>query len=79
MRRLVLLLVALLVVAAAGWWYGEWRLSAPFKGYEGEEQFVEIAPGDGPATIGRKLVEAGVSATRGRSGRRCGAPGRRAG
>ncbi|HSK09277.1 MAG TPA: endolytic transglycosylase MltG [Vicinamibacterales bacterium] len=60
MRRLVLLLVALLVVAAAGWWYAEWRLSAPFKGYEGEEQFVEIAPGDGPATIGRKLAEAGV-------------------
>ena len=32
----------------------------PYKGYAGQEQFVEIPPGAGPASIGRRLVEAGV-------------------
>jgi UPF0755 protein len=32
----------------------------PYKGYAGNEQFVEIPAGAGPASIGRRLVEAGV-------------------
>jgi UPF0755 protein len=32
----------------------------PYKGYLGDEQFVEIPPGAGPASIGRRLVDAGV-------------------
>jgi len=32
----------------------------PYKGYSGNEQFVEIPAGAGPASIGRRLVEAGV-------------------
>ncbi len=32
----------------------------PYKGYSGTEQFVEIPPGAGPASIGRRLVEAGI-------------------
>jgi UPF0755 protein len=32
----------------------------PYKGYAGDEQFVDIPPGTGPASIGRRLVEAGV-------------------
>ena len=35
-------------------------LAQPYKGYDGPEQFVEIAPGDGSRCIARKLVEAGV-------------------
>jgi UPF0755 protein len=36
------------------------RLSRPFQGYAGDEQFVEILPGEGPAAIAGKLVVAGV-------------------
>jgi UPF0755 protein len=36
------------------------RLSRPFQGYAGEEQFVEILPGEGPAMIAEQLVAAGV-------------------
>jgi UPF0755 protein len=32
----------------------------PYKGYSGNEQFVEIPAGAGPASIGRRLVAAGV-------------------
>jgi UPF0755 protein len=32
----------------------------PYKGYAGSEIFVEIPPGAGPASIGRRLVDAGV-------------------
>lgn len=32
----------------------------PYKGYAESEQFVDIPPGAGPASIGRRLVEAGV-------------------
>jgi UPF0755 protein len=32
----------------------------PYKGYTQSEQFVDIPPGAGPASIGRRLVEAGV-------------------
>jgi UPF0755 protein len=32
----------------------------PYKGYAGNEQFVEIPAGAGPSSIGRRLVEAGV-------------------
>ena len=56
MRRFVLLVIVAGAIAAGGWWY----LSQPFKGYEADEQFVEILPGDGQRVIARKLVEAGV-------------------
>jgi len=32
----------------------------PYKGYAGEEQFVDIPPGSGPGAIGRRLADAGV-------------------
>jgi len=34
--------------------------ASPFKGYEGPEQFVDIPQGSGPASIGRRLSDAGV-------------------
>lgn len=64
MRRFLLtVLVLLLVVAiAAGVFaaviYG--RLNDPYKGYDGQEQFVELPQGSSVAEIGRKLVAAGV-------------------
>lgn len=36
------------------------RLHEPYKGFAGEEQFVEIPPGTPVQAIGRRLVEAGV-------------------
>jgi UPF0755 protein len=58
----VVLLVA--AVAVAGPYLAVRRLSAPFKGYDGAEQFVDVLPGDGPGTIARKLVGAGVVSDR---------------
>jgi UPF0755 protein len=60
-KRIVgLLLFAMVVALAAG---GAWivvGVSRPYQGYAGEEQFVEIPPGAGRASIGRRLVDAGV-------------------
>ena len=59
-RILVLLLVVVLVLAgllATRIVLAEIR---PYKGYAGMEQFVEIPRGSGPASIGRRLVDAGI-------------------
>jgi UPF0755 protein len=61
MRRAVVTFVLLGVVAAAFSGMAVWgRLHDPYKGYEGAEQFVVIAPGTGTAAIRRVLVDAGV-------------------
>jgi UPF0755 protein len=60
-RRIVGALAILIIVgilAAAGWIY--FTVGRPYKGYDGPEQFVEIAPGSGPASMGRVLADAGV-------------------
>ena len=60
MKRAVLVLASVIVLAAAG---GAWLLigsERPFKGYAGVEQFVDIPPGVGPSSIGRRLAESGV-------------------
>jgi len=60
MRRLILVVVALAALAAAvaGFYYA--RLDEKYQGFEGSEQFVEIAPGSGSRAIGRALADAGV-------------------
>lgn len=64
MRKLLLTLVVIVVVFGVGFaivgsvvWG---RLHEPFKGYAGDEQFVEIPAGAGTNEIGRLLVEAKV-------------------
>jgi len=62
--RAVVLLAAALASAAgvsAGWWMWQ-RLHAPYRGFEGNELFVEIPQGTSTAGIGRRLEEAGVVA-----------------
>lgn len=54
---LVIIVLAILGAIAARIVIAEVR---PYKGYSGNEQFVEIPAGAGPASIGRRLVEAGV-------------------
>ena len=41
-------------------WTASQRLAAPFKGYAGSEQFVEVASGSTSQAIGRRLVGAGI-------------------
>lgn len=64
MRRLLTwLAVLVLVTAGARWglvWWLDRQAASPFRGYDGEARFVQIDPGSGVATIGRRLVEAGV-------------------
>jgi UPF0755 protein len=60
MKRLAALVLLLLVAAAAGaaWFYT--RVRAPYRGWSGTEQFVEIPQGAGSRTIGDRLVAGGV-------------------
>ena len=54
MRRLILLCV--LAAMAAGTWAARQqyvRLTSPYKGFSGEEQFVEVPSGLGTRPIGR--------------------------
>ena len=59
----VTVLITLVVLGAAGGLVGFhlWdRIHEPYKGYAGEEQFVDIPPGVSSNAIGRRLVDAGV-------------------
>ena len=64
MRRIIrLLLIVLLCVALAGAW-AVWQINAwsrePFRGFAGDELFVDITAGSSPQSIGRLLANAGV-------------------
>jgi len=61
MWRVIILIV--LAACAAGAWLAQRqyvRLQAPYVGYVGAEQFVDVPSGLGPQAIGRLLVRAGV-------------------
>jgi UPF0755 protein len=64
MRRLLVLVFVVLVLAAGGAGivaYRAWTdVRAPYKGYEGAEQFIEIPPGSGVPEITRRLQDAKV-------------------
>jgi UPF0755 protein len=56
---LILILIAVVAAGAAAMW-GTARLREPYKGFSGEEAFVEIPSGAGRKTIEQRLVEGGV-------------------
>ena len=60
MRRLFRLFViaAFATAAAAGWGYV--RLARPYRGFVGDETFVDLPPGTSVAEISRRLAAAGV-------------------
>ena len=60
LKRLLLLAVIGVVAIGAGAWWMDARVREPFRGYGTAEQFVDIPAGIGPATIGQRLVDAGV-------------------
>jgi UPF0755 protein len=59
-RFLFLVVLAALAAAGAGAYLLNVRVNEPYRGYAGAEQLVEIPSGVGTATIGRRLIEAGV-------------------
>src|SRR3954469_11982459 len=60
MKKVLGYLVLVLIGAAAAVALQYSRVSQPFRGYAGAEQFVEIPPGTGSTPIGERLVAAGV-------------------
>jgi UPF0755 protein len=58
-RLFVLAIVLALVGGGAGWWIYS-TVVEPYRGYQGEEVFVEIPSGSGPARIGERLAAAGI-------------------
>jgi UPF0755 protein len=58
-RLLVLAFVLVLAGGGVAWWMYS-QVVEPYRGYQGEEVFVEIPSGSGPARIAERLVEAGV-------------------
>jgi peptidoglycan lytic transglycosylase G len=60
MKKLLALVVLLIVIAGAAvaWMYA--RVNQPYRGFESEEQFVELPQGSGSVAIGQRLVGAGV-------------------
>jgi len=62
MRRFIGFILLLAAVGGAAW-YGVRqynRLTQPFKGFAGNEQFVDVPPKTGPQAMGRLLVAGGV-------------------
>ena len=53
-----MLIVVVVAGGAAAWMYA--RVNQPYRGFQGEEQFVELPQGSGSLAIGQRLVDAGV-------------------
>jgi UPF0755 protein len=60
LRVLFLLMLVVALIGGAALYVAYGRLHETYKGYAGAEAFVDIPPGAGPATIGQRLVDAGV-------------------
>jgi peptidoglycan lytic transglycosylase G len=61
LKRFILItlgVVILMCAIALGWTFVS--LSRPYKGYNEAETFVDIPAGSGPATMGRRLADAGI-------------------
>jgi UPF0755 protein len=60
MKKLLVFLLLLVIAAGAVAALLYARVNQPYRGYDGAEQFVEIAPGSGSLGIGERLVASGV-------------------
>ena len=59
-KRLFLLgVLSVLILGAGGWWIYS-QVVEPYRGYSEPEVFVDIPPGSSTASIGKRLVDAGV-------------------
>lgn len=59
-KRLLLLCVLIALILGAGGWWIYSQVVEPYRGYSEPEVFVEIPPGSSTASIGNRLVDAGV-------------------
>lgn len=59
-KRLFLLCVFLALILGAGGWWIYSQVVEPYRGYSEPEVFVDIPPGSSTASIGNRLVDAGV-------------------
>ena len=62
MKKVLLFVLLLAVVGAGVAWWGYGALSAPYRGFTGDEVFVEIPHGAGVSGIASRLADAGVVA-----------------
>ena len=62
MKKFLSFVVVLLIIGAGAAWWGYGVLNAPYRGFSGEEVFVEIPQGAGVSGIARRLGDAGVVA-----------------
>ena len=60
MKRLLVIFLAFLAIVVVAGLFVVQVLGQPYKGYAGDEVFVDVPPGSGVGAIGRRLVEAGV-------------------
>jgi UPF0755 protein len=62
MKRTLLVLVVLTALGAGAVWGANQEIKRSYRGFTGEEVFVEIPPGSGVIAIGERLAAAGVVA-----------------
>ena len=60
MKKLLLMVFVCAVAVAGAAWWGQRVLQTPYRGFEGDEVFVEIPAGTGVAAIADRLAVAGV-------------------
>jgi UPF0755 protein len=60
LKYLLIVALVLIVIAGAAAYFGVTRVYEDYKGYDAAEVFIDVPSGAGPATIGQRLVEAGV-------------------
>lgn len=60
MKRFLLVVLVLAIAVAGVAWWGYGSLNAPYRGFAGDEVFVEIPPGSGVSGIATRLANAGV-------------------
>jgi UPF0755 protein len=60
MKKLGLFVLLLVLAAGAGGAFLYSRVGEPYRGYQGEETFVDVPAGAGSRAIGDRLVEAGI-------------------
>lgn len=60
LKYLLVLIVLVAIAAGVAAYLGAGRVYESYQGYDTAEVFVEVPAGAGPATIGQRLVEAGV-------------------
>src|SRR5262245_51842504 len=60
LKRLAVLLIVVLVLGGGGAFWMRDRTTAAYRGFTGDEVFVNLPPGSGVGAIARRLADAGV-------------------